>query len=218
MNPNMDFAQVRLGHNRGQGSQSGVLDSRCFGGVVDALLLLHDSPAFAPGDEAAIHAWFKTYLGWLTTARNARSEHAARNNHGSWFLAQMIPIARYCGRDGLARELCEEDKVRIARQIKPDGSQPEEMRRVDGLGYCAFNLDAQFQIARLAEGLGIDLWNYTAPTGASLRHALEYLRPYNNRPETWPATQHAKLRHGFLDPLLTRAKEAWADFPATDLN
>ena len=32
-------------------------------------------------------------------------------------------------------------KRRIGREIEPDGSQPEEIRRVDGLGYSAFNLD-----------------------------------------------------------------------------
>jgi hypothetical protein len=216
MKPAMEFAQVRLGHDKNHGSPSGVLDARCLGGVVDALLLLHDSPAFAPGDEAAIHVWFKAYLDWLTTARNAQAEHAAKNNHGSWFLAQIIPIARYSGRDDLARELCEEDKRRIASQVKPDGSQPEEIRRVDGLGYSAFNLEAQFQVARLASGLGIDLWNYPAPSGASLRRALDYLRPYNLRPESWPATQNAKLKSGFLDPLLAQGRSVWSDFSTSE--
>ncbi len=216
MNPNLEYAQVRLGHNQNRGSQSGVLDARCFSGVIDALLLLRGSPAFAPGDEAAIQTWFKSYLDWLTTAKNAQVEHAAKNNHGSWFLAQIIPIARYCGRDDLARELCLEDQARIAGQIRPDGSQPEETRRVDGLGYSAFNLDAQFQVARLAAGLGVDLWNYASPAGASLRRALEYLRPYNARPESWTATQNAKLAPGFLDPLLIQAKAVWPDFSAAE--
>ena len=214
MNPNMEYAQVQLGRNGNHGNPTGVLDSRGFSNIIDSLLLLHGSPAFASGEETAIQAWFKTYLNWLTTARNALGEHAARNNHGSWFLAQIIPIARYCGRDDLARRLCEEDKARIASQIKPDGTQPEEIRRVDGLGYSQFNLEAQFQVARQAAGLGIDLWNYTAPTGASLRRALEYLRPFNTQPETWPAKQNAKLRPGFLDPLVTQAKAVWPDFAA----
>jgi hypothetical protein len=59
------------------------------------------------------------------------------------------------------------------------------------------------------------LWNYTAPTGASLRRALAYLQPYNLRPETWPTTQNAKLKPGFLDPLLAQAKAVWPDFAAT---
>jgi len=212
MNPNMEFAQVRLGHSKNHGNSSGVLDSRCFSGLIDALLMLRGSPAFESGDEAAVQAWFKTDLEWLMTAKNAREEHAAKNNHGSWFLAQAIPIALYCGLDDVARDLCEKDKERIASQIKPDGSQPEEIRRVDGLGYSSFNLDAQFQVARLASALGIDVWNYTAPNGSSLRRALEYLLPYNTHPTTWPASQKAKLDPGFLDHLIAQAKSVWPDF------
>jgi hypothetical protein len=214
MNPTLEFAQVRLGHENDHGSAAGVLDARCLSDVIDALLVLRGSPAFAADDEAAIQAWFKDYLSWLTTAKTARAEHAAKNNHGSWFLAQIIPIARYCGRDDLARQLCEEDKARIASQFKPDGSQPEEMRRVDGLGYSQFNLEAQFRVARLASALGIDLWNYKAPSGGSLRRGLEYLRPYNTHPETWPTTQNAKLQPGFLNHLFAQAKVVWPDFAA----
>jgi len=214
MNPNLEFAQVRLGHDNNHGNPPGVLDARDFARVIDALLLLPGSPAFATGEEDKIHAWFGAYLGWLTTARNAAAEHTAKNNHGSWFLAQAIPIARYAGRDDLARELCEEDKARIAAQIKPDGSQPEEIRRVDGLGYSVFNIEAQFRVARLAEGLGLDLWNYTTPDGASLRRALDFLRPYNDRPETWPTSQNEKLPRGFLDQLIKQADTVWGRAPS----
>jgi hypothetical protein len=205
MNPHLEYAQVRLGHNGNRGNSSGMLDARGFASVVDALLLLQDSPALAPGEETAIRAWFAAYLQWFLTAPIAREERAAKNNHGSWYLAQAIPIARYAGRDDVARELCAEDTARLAAQIQPDGHQPEEIRRVDGLGYSAFNLEAQFHVVRLAAGLGVDLWNYTAPNGASLRVALDYLRPYNAKPEQWPASQNEKLPPGFLDPLLQQA-------------
>jgi hypothetical protein len=205
MNPNLEYAQIRLGHDHNHGSASGVLDARGLADVIDALQLLRDSPALTPDEEDKIHAWFNEYLTWLQSAKTAKAEHAAKNNHGSWFLAQIIPIACYLGRDELARELCEEDKARLASQIQPDGSQPEEIRRVDGLGYSRFNLEAQARVARVATTLGIDLWNYTAPNGASLRIALDYLRPYNQTPEKWPYTQNEKLPPGFLDSLLAEA-------------
>lgn len=210
MNPSLEFAQVRLGHNRNHGSPSGVLDARGLAQVIDALQLLQGSPAFDSGEEAQIRGWFRAYLDWLTSARIAREEHAAKNNHGSWFLAQAIPIARYVGRDDLARQWCEEDKARIAAQIQPDGRQPEEIRRVDGLGYSAFNLEAQFHVATLAAGLGVDLWNYTAPNGASLRRAVDFLRPFNAKPETWPTSQNERLEPGFLDERIRQAEAAWA--------
>lgn len=208
MNPNLDYAQVRLGHGGNRGNPAGVLDTRAFAQVIDGLRLLEHSPALTKVEHAAVREWFAAYLQWFLTAKNAKEERAAKNNHGSWFLAQAIPMARYTGRDDLARELCAEDKARIAAQIGPDGSQPEEIRRVDGLGYSRFNLEAQAVIARHARALGIDLWNYTAPSGASLRKALDYLRPYNQAPEKWPHTQNEKLPKGFLDELIAEADAA----------
>lgn len=208
MNPNLDYAQVRLGHDQNRGNPTGVLDTRAFTQVMDGLLLLEDSPALTPAEHAAVRAWFSAYLDWFMTSKNGRAEHAAKNNHGSWFLAQAIPMARFAGRNDLARQLCEEDKMRIAAQIQPDGSQPDEIRRVDGLGYSRFNLEAQAVIARHAKALGIDLWNYTAPNGASLRQALDFLRPYNRAPEKWPTSQNEKLAPGFLDELIAEADAA----------
>jgi len=208
MNPHLEYAQVRLGHNQNRGNAAGVLDSRDFARVIDALLLLDDSPALSPEEKTAIRGWFTTFLLWLTTAKNAVDERNAKNNHGSWYLAQAIPIARYVGRTDLARELCEGDKARIASQFKPDGSQPEEIRRVDGLGYSVFNLEAQACVARHAAALGIDLWNYTAPNGGSLRQGVEFLKPFNQEPEKWPTSQNEKLKPGFLDRLIAEAQTA----------
>jgi hypothetical protein len=213
MNPNLDYAQVRLGRNANRGSAAGVLDARDLALVVDALRLLDDSPALSADDREAVRTWFTEYLHWLETAPTARAERAAKNNHGTWFFAQIIPIARYVGRDDLARSLCEEIKALIAHQIQPDGSQPEEIRRVDGLGYSRFNLEAHAVVARHAAAFGLDLWNYTAPNGASLRRALEFLRPYNAAPESWPHSQHEKLPAGFLDALLREAEASAAPHP-----
>ncbi len=208
MNPHLEYAQVRLGHKQNRGNAAGMLDSRGFANVIDALRLLDDSPALTPAEKTAVREWFTAFLGWFTSAKIALEERAAKNNHGSWYFAQAIPIARYVGRDDLARTLVGEARTLLAHQIQPDGSQPEEIRRVDGLGYSRFNLEALALVARHASGLGIDLWNYTAPNGASLRQALDFLRPYNQAPEKWPHTQNEKLPKGFLDQLIAEAERA----------
>lgn len=211
MNPGFGYAQIRLGHDHNRGNHSGVLDARSLTQVADALRLLHGSPALTAAEESAVHAWFKSYLHWLLTSENGRGEHEARNNHGSWYLVQAVALARFVGDDALARRLCEEDRARIGWQIEPDGRQPLELARVDGLGYSIFNLQAQFQLAHLATGLGLDLWHYQAADGASLKKALDYLAPYNAAPQTWPHHQLRKLAPGFLDGLLHQAAAVWPD-------
>lgn len=207
MKPAFDYAQIRLGHDKNRGSPSGVLDARQLAWVADAVRMLEGSPAFTAEESRAFREWFEEYYRWLQTAQNARKEHAAENNHGTWFLVQAAGIALYLGRVDDARKLFEEDQVRLAAQFKPDGSQPAELVRQDALGYCRFNLEAQLTLARLARRAGVDLWNYTAPNGASLKRGLDYLRPYNADPAKWPGSQREKLPPGFLDELLALAAE-----------
>ena len=214
INPNFDYAQIRLGRDHNRGGASGLIDTRGLVRVIDALRLLHGAPGVTAGDEAAAQAWFAAYLHWLETSPNGRKEHEAKNNHGSWLLTQLIAINRYLGRDEAARACAREDFERINWQIEPDGRQPLEIVRTDGLSYSLFNLEAQLHLARLAAPLGVDLWNYTAGRGGSLRQALAYLKPFDGAPEKWPHQQLAKREPGFLKPHLEQAAKLDALLPA----
>jgi len=208
MKPNLDRGQIALGHDDNRGRGEGILDARGLIGVVDALRMLHGSAALSDADEASVHDWFTRYLHWMLSSRIGDAEHGAANNHGSWFLAQAIAIARCVGRDDVARSLASEDILRIASQIEPDGRQPLELARADGLSYSLFNLTAQFTVARLSEGLGIDLLHYSSPRGSSLVKAVDFLRPYNDAPDKWPGNQIRKISPGFLDDILAEEKSA----------
>jgi hypothetical protein len=206
MHPNLERGQIALGLDGNRGRGAGIIDAREFIGLVDGLRMLHASPGLSPSDEGKIHAWFGQYLQWMLTSKIGSAEHSAANNHGSWFLAQAIAIARYVGKDDVARGLANEDFARIGRQIQPDGRQPLELVRADSLTYSAFNLAAQFIVARLAAGLGVDLYHYTAPNGASLSKAVEFLRPYNSDVSKWQGSQVRKIEPGFLDDILADEK------------
>lgn len=204
MNPNLAYAQIRLGRNHNRGNGSGLIDGRALTRVVDALRLLEGSPALSAADERAVRQWFADYLQWFTTSPQGKSERKAANNHGSWYLQQSIVYNLYLGRDDVARQLAESDRARIGAQIEPDGRQPLELARADSLGYSAFNLEAQLGVAWLAAQMGVDLWHYEAPGGGSLRKALDYLRPYNDDPKKWPGSQLKNVEPGFLKPHLAQ--------------
>jgi len=213
MTPGLKYAQVRLGHSQNLGNAAGVLDTRDFARVVAAIATLRNSPAFNADEERQIQAWFAEHYRWLLTAPTAKAEHAAKNNHGTWFLVQAAAIAHYLGKDDEARALCEEDKARIAAQFAADGSQPEEIRREDGLHYSHFNLQAHLQLAVLARSLGVELWHYTAPNGASLKQGLAYVRPYNAAPATWPHKEKERKEPGFMDDSFALATGLDAEKP-----
>lgn len=206
MNPSLDYAQVRLGHNGDRGSPAGIIDTRAFAGLVAVLPALEVSPALTSAETAHLRRWFADYFHWLETSPLALAERRAENNHGSWFLVQAAAIALYLGEQQAARRLAEEGRERIAAQFAPDGRQPAELARADGLGYSAFNLEALLQLVPLARRAGVELWHYTAPNGASLKAGLDYLRPYNEAPGKWPHRQNEPLPEGFLTPLLLAAE------------
>lgn len=207
MTPGLKYAQVRLGHGQNLGNAAGVLDTRDFAKVVAVLPALRSSPAFTADEEKAIRAWFGEHYHWLKTAPTAKAEHAAKNNHGTWFLVQAAAIAHYLAKDDEARALYEEDKTLLAAQFAADGSQPEEILRENGLHYSHFNLQAHMELAVQARALGVDLWHYTAPNGASLKKGIEYVRAYNAAPETWPHKEKEKKEPGFMDDILALAAQ-----------
>jgi hypothetical protein len=211
MRPSLEFAQIRLGHDGNRNIGTGCLDGRGLTSVIDAFGLLQGSPALTPADQAALHAWFSTYFEWLLESPAGMHEHLAANNHGSWYLVQAVAIARFLGQDDIARRLCLEDLGRIAYQIRPDGGQPEELRREDALGYSLFNISAQLELARLALPLGVDLLAFRAPDGASLEKAIAYVQPYDRDPKRWPGSQKNPLRPGYLAPI----ERALADLQRT---
>ena len=189
MNPNLNFAQAIMGVNDGRGA--GLIDARGLAEVVDVLALLTDSSSLSQSDRAAIHAWFETYLNWLTTSPNGLHEAAAKNNHGNWYDAQAGAIALYLGKAEFVRNLMETAKTkRIGSQIQPDGQQPLEEARTKSFHYSIFSIEALMKMAAEAQTVNVGLWSYKAPSGGSIRAALDYLLPFAEKKKTW---EHQEL-------------------------
>jgi hypothetical protein len=186
MNPNFDQAQAIPGVNNGRGI--GMIESRSLMDFCDAVGLLAGSTNWTTADNTGMHKWMREFLDWAETSKNGKDEQAAKNNHGSWYDAQITHMALFVGDTNLARHVIESVKERrISVQIKPDGSQPLELAREDSFGYSRFNLQALFTLATLGEHVAVDLWNYKSEQGASLRTALDFLLPYVEQPgKEWP--------------------------------
>ncbi|MCX6950893.1 MAG: alginate lyase family protein [Verrucomicrobia bacterium] len=185
MNPHLRFAQRLPGRDR---PQSGIIDTTSLVFLLDAVTRLEFSHEWTPGHLAGLKAWFSAYLDWLLSAGG--SEQAAANNHGTWFDAQVVSFAVFCGRPEVARRQIEAHTTkRIATQIEPDGRQPHELARTLALTYCTYNLLAFACIARLAPSLNFDLWAFTTPDGRNLTQGLRWLLPYYSGEQAWPHRQ-----------------------------
>lgn len=184
MNPNLNYAQSIRGVTEGRGI--GLIDVHGLPRLLDGITLLGGSQSLTKQDAQGLRQWFTEYLRWLQTSKNGRDEAMARNNHGSWFDQQIVGIALFLGDRDLAHQICETAKTkRIAFQIKPDGGEPLELARTKSFSYSVFNLDALEELAVEAQLADVDLWNYRAQNGASIRAALDYLLPYAVGTKKW---------------------------------
>ncbi|HEV2135219.1 MAG TPA: alginate lyase family protein [Terracidiphilus sp.] len=184
MNPNLKFAQAVPGVNTGRGT--GLIEVREIPRLLDAITLLSGSPAMTKATKAGLRDWFTAYLKWLTTSKNGQEEADAKNNHGSWYDQQVVGIALFLGEKDLARQTAESAKTkRIAVQIEPDGSEPLELVRTKSFSYSVFSLDGLMRLAQEADQVDVDLWDYRAPDGGSIRAALDYLVPFATKKKEW---------------------------------
>ena len=207
MNPHLEYGQGIPG--RVEGRATGIIDTVGLTHVVDAVGLLRGSRSWQDQDQAGMIAWFTAYLEWLRTSKHGREESAAKNNHGTWCDVQVAAFALFTGQDQVAREVIEAgQKKRIARQIEPDGRQPEELARTKPFGYSTFNLQALFTLATLGQTVNVDLWRYETADGRSLRKALDFLADYADPEKAWPY-KDLKFDRTLLIPLLQQGEAVY---------
>jgi Alginate lyase len=149
-------------------------------------------------------------LDWLRTHPNALEEEAATNNHGTWYDLQAGRYAIFVGRSNLACQIMQlAPQRRIATQIQPDGSLPEELSRADPFHYELYNLRAFFGLASLARAVDIDLFNYQTADGRGIRKALDFMVPYVSPSVTWPYPQTKPVSRTDFIGLLRQAAMAY---------
>lgn len=210
MNPNLQYAQFIPGVNTGRGI--GLIETRGLSNTIDAIGLLAGSKSWTAADQKGLEAWFIRFLQWMQDSRNGREENAAKNNHGTFYDVQAMSFALFVGRNDLAKQIAEAAKEkRIALQIEPDGRQPLELERTKAWSYSNMNLDGLMQLARLAESVHVELWNYQTKDGRGIRVAVEYLYPYATEDRQWKFQQIGGFEAKSFFPLWRRAFAHYRD-------
>ena len=177
--------------------------------AVDASLLIAGTASWSANDDAAIRAWFGELADWLVTSPQGQLEGSSKNNHGTWYDAQLADFSLFAGRDVIVTGIFAEAGSRVTSQIAADGSQPLELARTRSYHYSAFNLLAFSILADLAPSAGADLWHGSGP---GLRAAIDFLLPYVNGAKTWPYPDIDTLASVTeLAPILARAAVAYPD-------
>jgi hypothetical protein len=185
MNPNMLYAQAIRGVNTGRGT--GIIDAVPFMDVAQSVLILEKSPYASGKDIVQIKEWFKQFTTWLTTHPYGIDEMNAKNNHGSWWHAQVASYASLTG-DKKVLQLCKSryKEILLPNQMLPNGSYPEELARTKPYSYSLFNLDATASLTWILSDKTYDVWNFSLPDGRGLRKGLDFMKPFLKDKTIWP--------------------------------
>jgi hypothetical protein len=186
-NPNLNFSQGIPGISTGRGI--GLIETRELYRLIDSSILLEGSRAWTRDDREGLKKWFGDFLGWMIDSPIGRDEADELNNHGTYYDVQVIAYAIFTGRRELALKQLDVTKDRIKTQIEPDGSQPKELARTLSWSYANMNLTGFFTLARLAETVGVDLWNYKTADGRGIRQAFVWLLPFVRNEKKWTYEQ-----------------------------
>lgn len=209
MNPHLEYGQAVPGVNTGRGI--GLIETVALMGIADAASLLQGSTSWTAADHSSLQKWYSQFLNWMLTSKNGNDEHAAKNNHGTWYYAQVIHFSLFTGDKDKAKQLAQESKSRLDSQLSREGKQPLELERTNGLGYSTMNLRGWFTVARLAEKIGVDLWNYKTSKSTDLRTAFEWLLPYALGEKKWEYQQISNYNKNEMYPLLLQASLGFKD-------
>ena len=203
MNPNLNYSQAIKGQNDGRGA--GLIDARHFIKMIDGLGLIKTSHSWTGEDDQQMKKWFADYLNWMQTSKNGKDEMNAQNNHGAWYDAQRMSIALYTGDNELAKKIVLNAEQRLDKQMDDKGSLPKEMERTISLHYTTFAFEAFFNIAKMGEAVGLDMWSYTSPSGKSLKKGFDAVKPYYAGDKKWEGTQIKDFPFEEAYPLLLEA-------------
>jgi hypothetical protein len=188
MNPHLQYGQAIPGRTEGRGI--GIIDTAQLITLVDAVGMLQTSSAWSETDHRELQAWFRAYLQWLLTSPHGIAESKTKNNHAVWYDAQVASFAMFVDDQRVARETLQRvGPRRIATQIEPDGRMPHELARTKSFSYTHMNLRGFLHLARLAEHVDVDLWDFRTADGRSIEAALDWLAPFVTEREKWTYQQ-----------------------------
>jgi len=216
MNPHLRYGQAIRGVNDGRGE--GLIETRGFTRVVDAIGLLANSKSWTAADQRTCQKWIKEFRDWMLSSEHGRDEAASDNNHGTFYDVQIASYSLFVRDPDQARKVLQAvGERRIAVQIEPDGSQPLELARTKAWSYSVGNLAGLMALARLGEHVGVDLWHYETADGRSIRRALDYLAPYGMGERKWPYPQINGFSAELFYPLVRMAAAKYPDGPYGEL-
>jgi len=184
MNPNLEFSQGV--HGVSTGRSWGIIDTVHLVEVARAASIV--APAMMSAVEiAALDAWFRSYLHWMTTSDMGKKERDALNNHATCWALQASEFARLISdRETRAQLYQQYTTVLLPNQLAVNGSFPRELARTKPYSYSIFNFDMMATLCQSLKGVGSDALTFRLPDGRGICKAAQFIYPYLEDKSAWP--------------------------------
>lgn len=176
MLPNLDYAQLIPGNKDIR--VEAMVEAPFLVKVCDAIILIKDSKYYTPEFERGIKQWFADFLKWMTTSRlGLEAEKRILGNIGVIYELMLASFAAFTDNEEFLSKRYEKVKARLWREMAPNGSFPEELKRHKANMYSNKALQAWVQVAKVYNIRGFNLW-LEEKDGKSLKKAGLFLVPY----------------------------------------
>lgn len=204
MNPNFNYGELNRGIEKI--NSGGLMAGSNLTDVLDSIGLISSSPEWNNSYQNKINSWFNNYLDWLLKSESGQKESKKLNNHRTFYAVQAASIAVFLNRTDVAKKIFKDTtKVQLPQSIEADGRQPQELRRTKALHYSLLNLAGLMKLANVGKHVGINLWEYNTPRGATLEKAIDFLIPYIEKKQIWPYPQIVPVMTYTIDDMLCPA-------------
>lgn len=210
MNPNLNHAAAQPGVNSGR--YSGIIEGVILIEMLDYVALLGDSAAWSDALESGLRAWFRLFSDWLVDSDFGRREIRSDNNHGSYYLAQVMSFSLFGGHTERARSAIPLARIQMAKQFARDGSMPRETDRPNSFFYSLYGLRAFVVLAKLADVFDANLWMHrvNGQQSPAIARSFHFLSPYLTGSATWPGPRKDT---GYSSYALQACAIAWPAYP-----
>ena len=173
MYPSFNYGQVTPGYNNNRGRGTGIIEAYEFNMVLESIRLLDSQKKLPASLSKSLQEWFFQFSDWVAHSDLGVAASKGSSNTGLAYDVTLLNCALYAGNTAVADTVSKIFyKKRIEAQIKPDGSQPNELLRTNAYSYSVYNLTHVVDFCLIQQSLGN---NFYAEHKGRIDAAINYL-------------------------------------------
>lgn len=143
---------------------------------MDTIRLIFKSGHLLDDEQQEMNDWFRQLLDYLLTTRSGIRGYVAGNNIGTYHDLFVMAVASFVGDIDTLVTTVPWTTERLWEQVDPtSGALPHELARPTCMHYQIYCLEGWTNVARVAQGIGYNLWPTKRDGTEPLCQAVEYV-------------------------------------------